>query len=193
MSAPGHFFEPRRELGRTGFRATRIGLGDLADRNVPLDECVATLRRGLDAGVNVVDTAPSYENGYSEEIVGAAVQGRSREQLFVIDKIDHHDQNVAAQVEASLARLRLDYVDLFVFHGVASLEAWNKLQGAGRLEELRECLRQGKARFAGISCHHPEVLRQAIPSGSCDVVMFPVGPFVDHRYVAESLPLARQH
>ena len=76
-------FTPRRELGRTGFRATQLGIGDLADRNVPLAECVATLRRALDAGLNVIDTAPMYEAGYSEEIVGAALQGR-RAGLFVI-------------------------------------------------------------------------------------------------------------
>ena len=42
-------FSPRREIGRTGFIATRLGIGDLADRSVPLDTCVATLRRALDA------------------------------------------------------------------------------------------------------------------------------------------------
>ena len=78
--------EPRRALGRTGFIATRIGAGDLADRSVPVEACVATLRRALDAGVNVVDTAPNYEDGYSEQIVGAALAGR-RQGIFVIDKI----------------------------------------------------------------------------------------------------------
>ena len=55
---------------RTGFVASRIGAGDLADRALGLEACVATLRRALDAGVNVVDTAPAYEDGFSEEIVG---------------------------------------------------------------------------------------------------------------------------
>jgi aryl-alcohol dehydrogenase-like predicted oxidoreductase len=66
-------FSPRRELGRTGFHATVIGVGDLADRAVPLERCVATLRRAMDAGLNLVDTAPGYEDGYSEEIVGEAL------------------------------------------------------------------------------------------------------------------------
>jgi aryl-alcohol dehydrogenase-like predicted oxidoreductase len=52
---------------------------------------------------------------------------------------------------------------------------------------------RGKARFRGISSHHPDVLREAIPSGLCDVVMFPIGPHVDRRYVDETLPLARKH
>jgi 1-deoxyxylulose-5-phosphate synthase len=50
---------PRRPLGRTGFVATALGIGDLADRSVPLEACVATARRALAAGLNVIDTAPT--------------------------------------------------------------------------------------------------------------------------------------
>src|SRR5512138_1658258 len=99
-------FRPTRALGRTGFVATRIGQGDVADRSVPRDRCVATLRRALDAGVNVVDTAPMYEDGYSEELVGEAVRGR-RDGVFLVDKIDHLDRSVSAQLDGSLGRLGL--------------------------------------------------------------------------------------
>ncbi len=188
-----HAFKPRRQLGRTGFVATQLGIGDLADRSVPLERCVATVRRALDAGLNLIDTAPSYENGYSEEIVGAALKGR-RDGIFVIDKIDELDAPVVPQIDASLKRLGMEHTDLFVFHGVKSLEQWSKLsQAGGGLEQTAACIRAGKTRFRGISCHHPEVLRVAIPSGLCDVVLFPVGPFVDERYVNEMLPLAKKH
>ncbi|MFN8492471.1 MAG: aldo/keto reductase [Caldilineaceae bacterium] len=72
-----HFqpFQPRRALGRTGFYASVLGIGDLADRSLPLEICVATARRAIDAGLNLIDTAPGYEDGYSEQIVGAAVKG----------------------------------------------------------------------------------------------------------------------
>jgi len=183
---------PRRALGRTGFDATLLGAGDLADRSVPLDTCVATLRRALDAGLNLVDTAPGYEDGYSEEIVGRALAGR-RDGVFLIDKIDHFDRPVAEQVEASRERLRTD-ADLFVFHGVSSLDAWRTLsEKGGRFDELADVVARGRTRFSGISCHHPDVLAEAIPSGLCDVVLFPIGPFVDRRYVEEALPLARRH
>lgn len=184
-------FSPRRELGRTGFRATVIGVGDLADRSVPLEQCVATLHRAMDAGLNLVDTAPGYEAGYSEEIVGAALRGR-REGMFVIDKIDLLDQPVTPQVEQSLGRLRQEAVDLFVFHNVSQLAVWERLAApGGGMEELERCIRAGKARFRGISSHHPEVLRAALETGLCDVVMFPVGPWCHSRYVEEILPLAR--
>jgi len=185
-------FETLRELGKTGFVVTRLGIGDLADRSVPLADCVATARRALDAGLNLIDTAPAYEDGYSEEIVGEALEGR-REEVFVIDKVDHFDQPVIPQVEGSLKRLKMEATDLFVFHGVSTMKDWNRLAApGGGMEVLGTCIREGKTRFRGISSHHPEVLKAAINSGLCDVVLFPVGPFVDIRYINETVPLARQ-
>lgn len=180
----------KRPLGRTGFRASILGIGDLADRAVPLETGVATFRRALDFGLNLVNTAPGYENGYSERIVGAALEGR-RIGVFVIDKIDHLDQPVGAQVDQSLATFGMEMVDLFVFHAVSQLGQWDRIATVG-MAELGRCQAAGKVRFRGISSHHPEVLRAALTSGLCDVVMFPVGPFVDRRYVDEILPLARQ-
>lgn len=174
-------FTPRRPLGKTGFVATAIGLGDLADRSLGLDRCAATLRRGLDAGVNLVDTAPSYENGFSEEVVGAALAGR-REGVFVIDKVDHLDRPVAPQIDESLARLGF-LPDAFVFHSVSTMEAWHGL----RFDELRAKF----SGFVGVSSHHPDVVQIAIESGRCDVVMFAMGPFVDARYV-DLLHVARR-
>lgn len=188
---PAVRFEPRRELGRTGFRATLLGAGDLADKNVPFDVSVATLRRALDAGLNVVDTAPSYEEGLSERIVGTALAGR-REGVFLIDKIDELEAPVLPQVRASIERLGGLLPDLFVFHGVSTPAAWDRLvRPGGGFDQLAAVVAAKQTRFRGISCHHPDVLREAIQSGLCDVVMFPVGPYVDARYVDELLPLAR--
>ncbi len=187
--ARAYAFRPRRALGRTGFMATALGIGDLADRSVPVEQCVATAQRALDAGLNVIDTAPAYEDGYSEEIVGKALKGR-RDGVFVIDKIDHAEEPVTPQVEASLQRLGLDHADLFVFHGVSEPALWERI-ARGTMHELAECVRAGKCRFRGVSSHHPDVLRAAIESGTCDVVMFAVGPYCDARFVDEILPLAK--
>jgi 1-deoxyxylulose-5-phosphate synthase len=186
-------FSPRRELGRTGFAATALGIGDLADRSIPLDTCVATVRQAIDVGLNLIDTAPGYEEGYSEQIVGLAVRD-VRDQVFVIDKIDDLAAAVEPQLDASLGRLRLDYADAFVFHGLSSMAVFERLaQPGGGFEQLAACVKAGKARFGGISSHHPDVLRAAIAAGLCDIAMFPIGPFVDARYVDDILPLARAH
>ncbi|HZN40168.1 MAG TPA: aldo/keto reductase [Planctomycetota bacterium] len=184
-------FVPSRALGDTGFRATQLGAGDVADRSLPVAQCVATLTRALDAGVNVVDTAPNYEDGLSEEIVGKAVRGRG-DSVFVIDKIDHLHAPVAPQIDQSLARLRLSHVDLFVFHACSTLADLDRLLAPhGGFEQLANEVRRGRVRFRGISSHHPDVLAKALHAGVCDVVMFPIGPFADARYERVVLPLAR--
>ena len=180
----------RRPLGKTGVEVSMLGIGDLADRSVPIERCVATLRRAMDYGLNLVDTAPGYENGYSEQIVGEALKGR-RDGIFVVDKIDRLDEPVGPQVDASLKALGLETADLFVFHEVSQPAQWTRIADRG-MEELERCRAAGKVRFRGVSSHHPEVLRAALDSGLCDVVMFPVGPFVHRRYVEEILPRARQ-
>jgi 1-deoxyxylulose-5-phosphate synthase len=119
-----------RGLGSTGFNASVLGIGDIADRSVPLEECVATIHRAMEFGLNLIDTAPGYEAGYSEEIVGAALRGR-RDGMFVIDKIDELDAPVAPQVDASLRKLGVDMVDLFAFHAVSKMDQWEKLFAGG--------------------------------------------------------------
>src|SRR3954470_4880045 len=114
-------FTPRCPLGRTGFVATAVGIGDLADRSVTVEACVATARRALDAGLNVIDTAPNYEDGYSEEVVGKAVRGRDRDRVFVIDKVDPLEEPVGPQVDGSLGRLGLAHADAFVFHSLSDV------------------------------------------------------------------------
>jgi aryl-alcohol dehydrogenase-like predicted oxidoreductase len=123
--------------------------------------------------------------------VGRALAGR-REGVFLIDKIDHLDAPVAPQVAGSLARLGLPHVDLFAFHNCSTESDWLRLvAGGGGLDQLGQEIAARRARFSGISSHHPEVLRAAIDSGRCDVLMFPIGPYVDRRYETEILPSAR--
>lgn len=182
---------PRRPLGRTGFLASTLGIGDLADRNVPIEQCAATIRRAVDAGLNVIDTAPNYEDGYSERVVGHALRG-IRDGMFVISKIDELTDSVAPQVEGSLERLGMDHTDAFVFHNLSDLAVFEALsRPGGGFDQLRACIARGLTRFGGISSHSPDVLRAALDAGVCDLAMFPVGPFVDERYVDEILPLAR--
>jgi aryl-alcohol dehydrogenase-like predicted oxidoreductase len=72
------------------------------------------------------------------------------------------------------------------------MEKFQKLRApGGGFEQLAACIQAGKTRFGGISSHSPEVLRAAITEGLCDIAMFPVGPFVDLRFITDILPLAR--
>lgn len=180
-----------RPLGNTGFQASRIGAGDLADRSLPMKVCVSTLQRAIAWGVNVIDTAPGYEDGYSEEIVGRAA-AYCRDQLFVVTKIDEIQQPIEPQLYASLDRLQMNFVDGYVFHGLSDMDTYLALReqehGFRALSALKA---RGLVRHVGISSHHPDVLLQAIRDGMCDIALFPVGAYVHPAYVQQVLPEAK--
>lgn len=116
-----------RRLGRTGFRVSAVGLGCNAFGS-RADESAARaiLDRALDAGVTLIDTADMYADQRSEEIIGVALSGR-RDAVVLSTKggsrvgagpndegaTRHH---LVRALEASLRRLRTDYVDLYTVH-----------------------------------------------------------------------------
>ena len=142
----------------------------------------------MDYGLNLIDTAPIYESGYSEQIVGAALKGR-RDGMFVIDKIDHLDQPVGPQVDASLRRS--DSI-----RWISSSSTVSTIDGLAvaspplGMEELARAFRPARCGSAASQSSSRRPAR-GDPIGLCDVVMFPVGPFVDPRYIDVILPLAR--
>ena len=98
-----------------------IGLGtwNIGDDPVRRDGEIAALRAGLDAGAALIDTAEMYGEGASERLVGEAIRGRARESLFMVSKVYPHNARrgaMRASCEASLERLGLDYLDLYLLH-----------------------------------------------------------------------------
>jgi aryl-alcohol dehydrogenase-like predicted oxidoreductase len=133
--------------GRGDF--AKVGSTDTAVARRQVDEC-------LDAGINLIDTADIYSHGLSEEIVGAAIDGR-RDRVLVATKARmkmgdgandaglsrHH---LIEACEASLRRLGVDHIDLYQLHewdGVTPVEE--------TLEALDYLVRSGKVRYVGCS------------------------------------------
>ncbi len=105
-------------FGPTGRQVSVIGMGtwhlDEADRA----SAVAALRRGLDLGVNHIDTAEMYGSGAAEELVGEAIAGR-REDVFLVSKVLPYNASRSGTrlaCERSLARLRTDRLDCYLLH-----------------------------------------------------------------------------
>jgi len=79
----------------------------------------AVVGAALDAGMTLIDTAEMYGDGGSEEVVGRALAGRPRDDVFVVSKVYPHNagaRSAAAACEASLRRLGLDHLDLYLLH-----------------------------------------------------------------------------
>jgi aryl-alcohol dehydrogenase-like predicted oxidoreductase len=162
-------------LGGTGLELTRIGFGAWAIGGEWTfgwgpqddDESIAAISHAIELGVNWIDTAAGYGFGHSEEIVGRALEGMSERPLVftkcgilegpersVVRSITR--DSVLAEAEASLARLRVDAIDLYQIHWPipdAEVE-----EGWAAMVELRE---QGLVRHIGVSNFNVEQLRRA--------------------------------
>ena len=139
-------------FGQTGGRFVAIaGLGPA--------ESTALVRQSLDAGINFIDTANVYSEGQSEEIVGAALRelGVARKDVVIATKAagtmgpGPNDAGAArghllSQIDASLARLGMDHVDLYQIH------AWDPLTPTEEVcRALDDIVRSGRARYVGVS------------------------------------------
>lgn len=108
---------------------------------------IAALRAGIDAGLTLIDTAEMYADGGAEEVVGEALQGR-REQVFLVSKVypwNAGGQKTVAACDASLRRLKTDYLDLYLLHWRGNYSL------AETVEAMETLIRQGKIRRWGVS------------------------------------------
>ena len=155
-----------RELGKTGEKISTIGMGtwhfgtysDQEGRDVE----VAALRRGMELGINLIDTAEIYSGGKSEEVVGEAIKG-VRDKLFIATKVAqghlHHDEVVAA-CKASLKRLGTSYIDLYQVHWPDPKTPIKETMSA-----MEGLVKDGLIRYIGVSnfsVHETEDARTAL-------------------------------
>ncbi len=138
-----------RAFGADGPAVPIIGQGTW---NVPLrarrDDAIAALRAGVDADMVHIDTAEMYGDGGAEELVGDAIAGLPREQLFIVSKVLPSNATHAGTIRAcerTLQRLRTDYLDCYLLHWRGSVPLADTL---GALEQL---VNEGKIRSLGVS------------------------------------------
>jgi len=119
---------------------------------------VAALQHGLDRGLRHIDTAEMYGDGAVERLVGEAVVGR-REEVFLVSKVLPHNasrQGTVRACEASLQRLRTDYLDCYLLH-------WPGSHPLGETIEAFEALvASGKIRSYGVSNFDEHELSEAV-------------------------------
>jgi aryl-alcohol dehydrogenase-like predicted oxidoreductase len=155
-----------RQLGTGGTEVSVVGLGcNNFGMRVDLEGTRAVVDAALDAGVTLFDTADIYGNkGGSEEFLGEVLEGR-RDRVILATKFggDMGDGEKARgsrafvhkAIEASLARLRTDYVDLYQYHTPDNVTPFEETFGA-----LDELVRDGKVRYVGHSNLEPAQIEE---------------------------------
>ena len=157
------------QFGNTGLIVSELCLGAMTFGTKPgrfghihgldQDDATALVRQALDAGINMIDTANVYTVGQSEEFVGGALKalGVRRSDVVIATKAmgamgeGWNDSGIGRkhlldQIDASLARLQLDHVDLNQIHGRDPVTPMEEALGA-----LNDIVRSGRARYVGVS------------------------------------------
>lgn len=163
-------------LGKTGLNVSRLCLGCMTfgepDRGthawtLPEESSRPIIQQALDAGINFFDTANSYSDGSSEEIVGRALKDFARrDEIVVATKVYNavtglkpglSRASIMQSIDDSLRRLGTEYVDLLQIH------RWDyETPIEETLEALNDVVKAGKARFIGASSMHAHQFKQAL-------------------------------
>ncbi len=162
----------KRKLGTNGPEVSALGLGCYGMSHgygsASESESIATIHHALDLGCNFLDTADEYGAGHNETLLGKALTGRRHQAVlatkfgFVFDALgavtgrDGNPAHVCRACEASLRRLRTDFIDIYYLHRVDPAVPIEDTVGA-----MAELVVQGKVRNLGLSEAGPEILRRA--------------------------------
>ena len=200
-----------RRLGRTGLEVSEVGFGGAgvghAWGETSDDECIRAVRRAIDLGIDFFDTSPVYGAGRSEENLGAGLEGR-RDEIVLATKVrlqteeerDDMAPAIRRSVEASLRRLRTDYIDILqIHHQVGDIRGrylavadppryalrLSVEDGLAFAESARDLVDEGKIRFLGITAWDGDrdAVEALLESGAVDTAQIllqyaqPVGGF----------------
>jgi aryl-alcohol dehydrogenase-like predicted oxidoreductase len=191
----------RRRLGSTGLEVSEVGYGAWqlcnSDSWGGMDEQTALrlIDRAIDGGINLFDTAPNYADTKSESILGKALKNK-RDKVVLVSKFGHTPEGPKKfsvdwfwkSLEASLGRLRTDYLDVLLLHNPPSeiYAGTDPLWAA--MEEARV---QGKVRHYGASLDFAAEVRDCLTNTDSEVLEILFNIF--HQDVRNSFDTVRQH
>jgi aryl-alcohol dehydrogenase-like predicted oxidoreductase len=157
-----------RQLGDSDLQVSEICLGTWTTFGGSLedDTAIGIVAAALECGINFFDTANVYSAGRSEEVLGRALASQPRDSVVVATKVfgtapdggrGLSREQILKQIDASLARLGLDYVDLYQCHAYDDDVPVEETLGA-----LTEVVDAGKARWIGVSNWSGDQIRNAV-------------------------------
>jgi L-galactose dehydrogenase len=194
-----------RPLGNTGLKVSAVGLGGVAFGDMygtmgpgVADACV---RKAIDLGINLINTSPFYGQTRSESVLGDILSSGLREKILLSSKagrntltdFDFTPAAMERSVDASLKRLRTDYLDILIAHDIEFANDFEAIFSE-TAEVLHKLKKAGKCRLIGMSGHPLGILRKAIESCKLDVVIsYTHYTIQNQRLLTELLPTAEQH
>lgn len=205
MVASAHPEMLYRILGQTGEKVSAIGVGGfhLGSEQVTEQLAIRIVRTAIEHGVTFMDNCWDYNDGVSEIRMGKALRDGYRDKAFLMTKIDGRSKKAAVkQLDESLRRLQVDYIDLVQHHEVIRYEDPHRIfHDEGANAALVEAREAGKLRYIGFTGHkdpriHLHMLEVAASHGfTFDAVQMPLNVLDAHyrSFEKQVLPYLVEH
>ena len=159
-------------LGRSGMRVAKIGFGGIPIQRLSESESTEVIRRAVELGIDWFDTANCY--GDSEVKIGKGIRGFRRESLKIFSKSTAREaKEFLSHVKLSLEQMGLEYIDLYQFHAVSTIDDWHKIAGEGLLDAAIDLKSKGLIRHVGASSHRLKAILEVMDHPAIEVVQYP--------------------
>ena len=145
---------PLRKLGSSGAVVTNLGVGGDHVGSASEKDAQAIIEKALEVGVRFFDNAPLYSGGKAEERYGKFLTPKYRDVSFIMTKsLARNRETALKELDASLARMKTDYVDLWQMHALENPRDVEERVQNGVLDAFLEAREKGKVRHIGFTGH----------------------------------------
>lgn len=200
-----------KPVSRMGLGTWAIGGGSAWGGDKDKAESIATIRKAPELGVNLIDTAPGYNFGTSERIVGEALKGMERDKVIIITKFgvvwdregslfnkvngrqlywNLSRESILDEIDKSLERLGVEYIDVYMSHWQSVEPFYTPIWDT--MEVLSELKAQGKIKAIGAANVSPAQVEEYLKWGSLDIVQAKYS-VLDRAVEEELLPICREN
>lgn len=204
------------QLGKSKVKITKLGIGTWAIGGGPAwgdrdkEESIQTIQRAVELGINLLDTAPAYNFGNSEQIVGRALTGIKREEICLITKCgivwnrqgslfnkvgdvqlykNLSPESLREEIKESLERLQTEYIDVYMTHWQSVEPFYTPI--AKTMEVLNELKTEGKIRAIGVANVTVKQIEEYLKYGDLDIVQGKYS-ILDREVEKEILPICQE-
>ena len=200
-----------KPVSRMGLGTWAIGGGSAWGGDKDNAESIATIQSAPKLGVNLIDTAPGYNLGNSERILGEALKGMNREEVAIITKFgvvwdregslfnkvngrqlywNLSRESILEEIDKSLERLGVDYIDVYMSHWQAVEPYFTPISET--MDVLNELKAQGKIKAIGAANVRPDQVEEYLKWGDLDIVQAKYS-VLDRAVEDELLPICKEH
>lgn len=159
-------------LGKTGLKVSKISFGGIPIQQLDQKQANELIEKALEYGINFIDTARGYTN--SESLIGGALNGNRQKVYLATKSMSREKDALRKDIEISLSNFKTDYIDLYQFHNISTLQDFEKIMApGGALEAFMEYKDRGVIKHIGITSHSLEIIEKAIEYDVFETIQYP--------------------